>query len=331
MKQVVYVSSTESKQIHVWLMDENGKLTLLQQLTLPYEVQPMKIHCNGRYLYVGIRPYFAIITYLISDEGKLTQQKITNLPSTPTHIEIEKQGRYLFIPSYHQGNLLVLSIDQYGNAQSPIQIIKNLKCPHASGVNFDNSRLFVTCLGEDRIRVYIISNNGHLIERSADKLITNKGSGPRHLAFSPNNNVLYCLNELNATINVYSIFKPYHNKQNYTILPYNIIKKPWAADIHITPNGNHLYASERSTSIIRHFKVEKNGLTLLPMDIYSTENQPRGFNVDQSGHFLLVAGQKSNYISVYKINIITGILQKLNSYLVGKGPTCITTKYLIKY
>lgn len=55
MKQVVYVASPESKQIHVWILDEKGKLTLLQQLTLPGEVQPMQISPDGRHLYVGDR------------------------------------------------------------------------------------------------------------------------------------------------------------------------------------------------------------------------------------------------------------------------------------
>lgn len=325
MKQVVYVASPESRQIHVWSMDEKGKLTLLQQLILPGEVQPMQISRDGRHLYVGIRPDFAIITYLISAEGKLSQQAITAIPATPTHIEIDNQGRWLFIPSYHQGNLMVLPVDQQGIAQSPIQIIGDLKHPHASGVSFDNSHLFVPCLGEDQIRVYTINDNGHLTEQVAYRITTNEGAGPRHLAFSPNYNAFYCLNELDATINVYSAFEPYQQKQNCGILAAGAACKPWAADIHITPNGRHLYASERSTSIIRHFEVTAEGLALTPMAAYATETQPRGFNIDQSGHFLLAAGQKSDHIAVYKIDAVTGVLQALDRYPVGKGPMWITT------
>ncbi|HGJ5873043.1 MAG TPA: 6-phosphogluconolactonase [Arsenophonus apicola] len=329
MKQVVYVASPESKQIHVWILDEKGKLTLLQQLTLPGEVQPMQISPEGRHLYVGIRPDFAIITYLISAEGKLSQQAITAIPATPTHIEIDKLGRWLFIPSYHQGNLMVLPIDQQGSAQPVIQVVGDLKHPHASGVSFDNARLFVPCLGEDHIRIYTIANNGHLTEQVAGRIATNQGAGPRHLAFAPNQNAFYCLNELDATINVYSAFAPFQQKQNCDILPASSKCKPWAADIHITPDGRHLYASERSASIIRHFQVTADGLTLSPMAVYATESQPRGFNIDQTGHFLLAVGQKSDHIAVYKIDGVTGGLQALERYPVGKGPMWITT-HLIK-
>ncbi|MFP3013290.1 MAG: 6-phosphogluconolactonase [Arsenophonus sp. NC-QC1-MAG3] len=329
MKQMVYVASPESKKIHAWSIDKKGKLILLQQLILPGKVQPMQVSRNGRQLYVGIHPDFAIITYLISPEGKIKEQGITAIPGTPTHIEIDKLGRWLFISSYHQGNLIVLPIDQQGIAQSAIQIIDDLKHPHSSGVNFDNSRLFVPCLGEDHIRIYAINNNGHLTEHIAQRITTNKGAGPRHLTFLPNQKIFYCLNELDATINVYSAFKPYKQIQNCNILPSESECKPWAADIHITPNGQHLYASERSSSIIRHFKVTTEGRKLLPMTAYKTETQPRGFNIDQSGNFLLAAGQKSNYIVVYKINTSTGALETLDRYPVNTGPMWITT-HLIK-
>lgn len=330
MKQIVYVTSPESNQIHVWTMNENGKLTLLQNLRLSSEPQTMRISCDGRNIYVGIRPDFAIITYLISTKAKIKQEAITTIPATPTHIEIDYYGRWLFISSYHQGCLMVLPINQQGIPQKPIQIIRNLKYPHASGIIFDNSRLFVTCLGEDYIRIYTINNNGYLIEEISYRISTNKGAGPRHLAFSSNQNVFYCLNELDGTINVYSKFEPYQQMQNYTILPSGLKNKPWAADIHITPNGRHLYASERSTSIIRHFQVIEDGLELSPMAVYSTEAQPRGFNIDKTGNFLISAGQISNHITVYKIDKVTGILQKLDRYPVGKGPTWIMTHSIEK-
>ncbi len=220
---------------------------------------------------------------------------------------------------------MVLPVDQQGIAQSPIQVIGDLKHPHGLGLSFDNSHLFVPCLAEDQIRVYTINGNGHLTEQVAYRITTNKGAGPRHLAFSPNQNSFYCLNELDATINVYSAFEPYQQKQNCDILAAGSECKPWAADIHITPNGRHLYASERSASIIRHFEVTTEGLELTPMAAYATETQPRGFNIDQSGLFLLAAGQKSNHIAVYKIDAVTGVLQALDRYPVGKGPMWITT------
>ena len=41
----------------------------------------------------------------------------------------------------------------------------------------------------------------------------------------------------------------------------------------------------------------------------NTETQPRGFNLDHSGKYLIAAGQKSHHIAVYEIEGEQGLLQ----------------------
>ena len=43
MKQTVYTASLESQQIHVWDLDLEGKLTLVQVVDAPGQVQPMVV------------------------------------------------------------------------------------------------------------------------------------------------------------------------------------------------------------------------------------------------------------------------------------------------
>jgi 6-phosphogluconolactonase len=50
-----------------------------------------------------------------------------------------------------------------------------------------------------------------------------------------------------------------------------------------------------------------------------TEKQPRGFNVDPKGRFMVVTGEKSDTISVYATDQATGGLKFLNKYPTGKG------------
>ncbi|MDU5849339.1 MAG: beta-propeller fold lactonase family protein, partial [Cronobacter sakazakii] len=56
MKQTVYTASPESQQIHVWRLEPQGTLTLLQVVDAPGQVQPMVISPDKRFLYVGVRP-----------------------------------------------------------------------------------------------------------------------------------------------------------------------------------------------------------------------------------------------------------------------------------
>ena len=66
-----------------------------------------------------------------------------------------------------------------------------------------------------------------------------------------------------------------------------------------------------------------SGEQLKYINNYDTEKQPRGFNIDPRGNFLLAAGQLSDHCMVYKINRATGELQPLNRVFVGKNPNWI--------
>ena len=50
---------------------------------------------------------------------------------------------------------------------------------------------------------------------------------------------------------------------------------------------------------------------------------PRGFNIDPKGNYVIVAGQKSDHISVHAINQETGELKLLDRYESGKDPNWI--------
>jgi len=54
-----------------------------------------------------------------------------------------------------------------------------------------------------------------------------------------------------------------------------------------------------------------------------TEKQPRGFNIDSSGRYLLAVGQLSHGLSSYAIDPASGKLTKLKEYPMGKNPNWV--------
>jgi hypothetical protein len=56
--------------------------------------------------------------------------------------------------------------------------------------------------------------------------------------------------------------------------------KPWAADVHVTPDGRLLDASERTSSTLAAFRINGDDGQLTLIGNYTTETQPRGFNID---------------------------------------------------
>lgn len=323
MKQVVYVASSESKQIYIWQLDATGTLVPLQVVNVPGQPQPMIIHPNKNYLYVGIRPLSGVVSYRIQADGGLHQVGIAPLFGSPSYISTDRLGKYLFSASYSSNCISVSQIGHDLAEISPIHQICNLVTPHSVNIDPANQCLMVPCLKEDCIRLFKFSLDGKLLPHSQEFIKTVSGAGPRHMAFHPNGKYAYCVNELNGTVNVLAISKnrkTYSLIQTINIMPANFTGKRWAADIHITPNSRFLYISERTASIITILSVSTNGSSLSVLDYHSTELQPRSFNIDHSGRFLISLGQKSNYIAVNAIDESSGKLSTIERYLVGKGP-----------
>lgn len=328
MKQIVYVASPESQQIHTWQLDEQGVLTLLQTVNVPGQAQPMVIHPNKSHLYVGVRPACGIISYRIAADGTLQDASLAPLPAGPTHLATDLQGRYIFSASYSGNCVSVSPIGHDGVATAPIQQLDGFAAPHSANIDPTNQRLWVPCLKADHIRLFNVDQAGNLTPHHQAEIATAAGAGPRHMAFHPNGKFAYCINELDGTITMFSI----HNhsdhyctpEQTLDLMPSNFTGTRWAADLHLTPNGRFLYASDRIASVLAMFSIDEHSGNMTLIGHHATEQQPRGFNIDHCGRFLISAGQKSNHIAVCEINAQNGTLTTLARYPVGQGPMWVS-------
>jgi len=152
---------------------------------------------------------------------------------------------------------------------------------------------------------------------------TVEGAGPRHMAFHPNQQYAYVVNELNCSVDVWALRDPHGNiecVQTLDMMSADFTDTRWGADIHITPDGRHLYTCDRTSSLITIFSISEDGSVLAIEGFQPTETQPRGFNVDHSGKFLIAAGQKSHHIALYEIQGEQGLLEEKGRYAVGQGP-----------
>ncbi|EPY7373122.1 6-phosphogluconolactonase [Klebsiella pneumoniae] len=323
MKQTVYTASPESQQIHVWSLEADGKLTLVQVVDAPGQVQPMVVSPNKEFLYVGVRPEFRVLAYRITpDNGALTFAGEAALPGSPTHISIDRHGRFVFSASYNQGCVSVTPLHD-GLPGETITVVEGLEGCHSANISPDNRTLWVPALKQDRICLFTLSDDGFLSAQEPAEVTTVEGAGPRHMVFHPNQQYGYCVNELNSSIDVWELKDPKGNiecVQTLDMMPPDFSGVRWAADIHITPDGRHLYACDRTASIITVFSVSEDGSVLAVEGYQPTETQPRGFNLDHSGKYLIAAGQKSHHIAVYDIVGEQGLLQEKGRYAVGQGP-----------
>ena len=93
------------------------------------------------------------------------------------------------------------------------------------------------------------------------------------------------------------------------------------ADLHITPDGKWLYASNRGHDSLACFKLGEDG-TMEFAGQYSCEGRtPRNFAIDPSGRYLLVGNQDSDQIIVFEIGK-EGTLTQISRFDCG-SPVCI--------
>ena len=170
--------------------------------------------------------------------------------------------------------------------------------------------------------------NGRLYSGEYQSTSVAPGEGPRHIAFHPNGNCLFLMNELGNTVESYS-----YNAESGEIrqiskvssLPTDFNSSNLGADIHVHPNGKFLYASNRGHDSIAIFSIDQKSGKIEVVGHQSTlGNHPRNFTINPSGAFLLVANKDSNNIVIFNINKETGSLTPNGEYVEVSQPVCVS-------
>jgi 6-phosphogluconolactonase len=186
---------------------------------------------------------------------------------------------------------------------------------------------YAPCAGGDAVMMFHFNpTTGSLSPNSPAFVATAPHARPRHLNFHPSLPILYVLTEEAATVNVYAIDEfsgRLSELQSVSIVPATFSGKPHTADLHVTPNGQFLFASERKTSILTGFAIDAASGMLSLIGYFETETEPRSFAIDPSGAFLLSVGIASHRMSVHAIAPGTGVLDRISDVPVGKGPNWI--------
>jgi len=152
-----------------------------------------------------------------------------------------------------------------------------------------------------------------------------EGAGPRHLTFHPNGKWIYVLNELNATVVLVQKTEngKYIKGSPVSTLPLGYTDANTCADIHISSDGNFVYASNRGHNSIAIYKVNANNGSLTLIDHQSTlGNGPRNFSLSPNDNYLLVANQHTNNIVSFKRDKNTGLLTSMDQ-IEAPTPVCI--------
>jgi len=326
----VYVSNADSQDISAFKLDDReGALTSIQTLAVGGTAMPMARSPNRPHLYVGLRskPYSVATLFMNPLDGTLTRIGTATLPESMAYISTDATGRFLFGASYG-GNLLSMSrIDAKGMPEDALQTVPTGPMAHAIRTSPDNRYAFASVLGSDAwLKLALDGDAGTLTLDPKPAYSLPHGSGPRHFVFSGDGRFVYLIDELDGKLHVLAFDKKADTArpvQTISILPTEFTGKPWGADVHLTPDGKFLYVSERTSSTLGGYRVDRRSGKLQRIGTWPTEKQPRGFGIDASGQYLFAVGQLSNHLTEYRIDRRTGALTANGGAPTGKNPNWV--------
>ncbi len=303
----------------------------------------LAISNNGKYLYSAneaskVRAGFATAFRFNKKSGVLRQLNLQSVMGNgPCYVSVDKANKWLITANYSTGSVSVLNINKNGSIDTVMQSFQHSgssinqqrqKEPHAHMAVFspDEKLVFTTDLGTDKINVYNFKSASKVMPLTvaADSVIfSTAGNGPRHIAFNNNKKILYVVNELSGTIDVFDYKIGSQSIQTISTDTSGKLDKG-SADIHLSPDGKFLYATNRGNyNNIVIYSVDAINGTLQFIGLESTQGKtPRNFIIDPTGNFLLVANQNSDNVIVFKRNAVTGLLTYINQFETG-NPTCL--------
>lgn len=251
--------------------------------------------------------------------------------AAPCYITLSPDESYAVTANYTGGSITLFPVNQRGLlAKGHVILFKGKGVvegrqdqPHLHCIAFtpDKRLLLANDLGTDKIHVFPLDKSGRPLEKSTYDIALKPGSGPRHICFAPNGKTAYIITELSGEV----ISMTYKNRK---LTPQQYIKADslnamGSADIHISPDGRFVYASNRLKGDgIAIFKVDSTG-KLIKTGYQPTGLHPRNFVLTPNGRYLLVACRDTNEIQIYERNQETGLLSDTGRKISMPKPVCL--------
>jgi 6-phosphogluconolactonase len=319
---------------------------------------------NGKLTYVSSSPYTINPSYLVADEknktlfavnetsgGKVSAFRLTgdgrqmdfinsvsSQGDSPCYVSVDKTGKWVFCANYSSGNIAVFPVKDSGSLGEATMAVQHTgkgisprqESAHAHFIlqNQSNDLIYSCDLGADTIYIYRLNTLTGKLSVTGHNYGTRAAAGPRHLAFHPTLSMAYVVNELNGTIevmNVDSVTGALSRIQFISTLEPGEKLAAACADIHLTPSGKFLYASNRGdVNSLAMYQVDQQTGKLTLIGHQSVKGKtPRSFVIDPTGKFLIVANQDSGNVVTFKINEETGMLEDSNIETRIPSPVCL--------
>lgn len=254
--------------------------------------------------------------------GRLTMlNQVECNGANPVDSALDPTERFLIVANYGSGAVAVMPVADDGSLKPVSQLVTLTGTPgpdpqeqassHPHGVTFDPAGRYVVVPDKGFDRTFFFRfENGRLAAAEQPHADAAPGAAPRHATFHPSLGVLYVNNERDSTVTVFEWLNGrVTEKQVISSLPSGHTGQNTTAEIVASPDGRHLYVSNRGQDSIARFDISpQGGLLTYAGSIATGGARPRFFTLDPAAQHLYVANQDSDSITVFHIDHATGSL-----------------------
>jgi len=289
----------------------------------------LAISADERFVYsVGENSEKKAVVYAFSFDKQTGRLNLLNMEpinsSGACYVSTDRLARFVVTANYAGGTASVLPLAADGTLQPVVKVfefegsgpdVRRQDKPrlHCAFFSPDQRYLFAPDLGTDKLHKFAVSGTTPFLTIGAPEAYSlEPGSGPRHLTFHPNGKFAYLINELSGKVTVFHYADGHLEPVQYIASDTTSGEGgKGSADIHVSPDGRFLYASNRAnTNNITIFRINATDGKLTVAGFQPTGLHPRNFVITPNGKFLLAANRDSNSIQVFEIDKETGLLKE---------------------
>ena len=342
-QQLLYLASQQEKTVVVATINEKtGALEEKHKIALPGNLGPMAFSPDRKFIYAAMTNAgdlaAAVATLQRQADGSLKLLKTAKINARAPYIQVDKSGKFLLAAHYGPGEVTMYRITDSICTDEMLDYHKTERTAHCIEVDPSGKFVFVPHTAPNKVYQFTL-------DATAGKLVPNKRPfvngpdedhlyhQPRHITHHPTLKMAFTSNERGGGI---SSWKFNGRKgtlklvETLSTLPPGYEGNSAAADIHITPNGQFAYVSNRDVTKRPEGTAMKDTLAAVAINSengnmkivghYATGYHPRSFCIDLTGNFVFSAGQRSSNLYAYRINQKTGALEHLKTYPSGGTP-----------
>lgn len=260
-----------------------------------------------------------------------------SLGNLPCYVTLDGTGRFLLTANYGTdvGSVTVYQINPDGSlgprtdhvthvGSGPDPVRQANSHAHMIAIDPVTGAVLVTDLGCDAVMCYTLDAAGRLHPGDPARLDAVPGAGPRHMAFHPDRQHLFVVNELDSTVSVERRDgSTFSRTDRSSTLPAGAGGENGAAAIRVTSSGRHVLATNRGHDSIAVFRFHAATSMLESLgQAGSPGKSPRDLVVTPDGRHVIIACQDSDLLATYQFNDGTGEISLLTS-TPAPTPVCV--------